>query len=291
MPHRSSPISLTIGGPDQTAEGLSYLLPIKTTIDDIDRLSAYLKTQVGWVPIDRAKKTIEARLVDNRKLSAAHRIGLLERDGPNIRLTPNGFEYANATEESVKNGIMRQGLNGVELYRSTLEWIHHSSKENPTKTDIGNYWDQSHAGSLEGAEGAALTDAVIFFMRVADAAGLGKFISAGNNRPVASFRTDPAAVRDFVLHSAPPPADPNGGDGTKPPEGQPAGPPAAPPAGPPAGPPAPPVGQVKVSTNPNIHVNIEIHIAADATATTIEEIFKNMSRYVLKQQTADVESD
>jgi hypothetical protein len=32
---------------------------------------------------------------------------------------------------------------------------------------------------------------------------------------------------------------------------------------------------------PGVHINIEIHIAADASAETVEEIFKNMRRYVL----------
>jgi hypothetical protein len=36
-----------------------------------------------------------------------------------------------------------------------------------------------------------------------------------------------------------------------------------------------------VSISPGVHINIEIHIAADASAGTVEEIFKNMRRYVL----------
>lgn len=36
-----------------------------------------------------------------------------------------------------------------------------------------------------------------------------------------------------------------------------------------------------VSVGPGIHINIEIHIAADASSETVEEIFKNMRRYVL----------
>ncbi len=35
-----------------------------------------------------------------------------------------------------------------------------------------------------------------------------------------------------------------------------------------------------VSVGPGIHINIEIHIAADALSETIEEIFRNMRRYV-----------
>jgi hypothetical protein len=36
-----------------------------------------------------------------------------------------------------------------------------------------------------------------------------------------------------------------------------------------------------VSLNPGVNINVEIHIAADASATTIQEIFKNMRKYVL----------
>jgi hypothetical protein len=43
-----------------------------------------------------------------------------------------------------------------------------------------------------------------------------------------------------------------------------------------------------VSVGPGININIEIHIAADATSETVEEIFKNMRRYVL---TGDGQTD
>jgi hypothetical protein len=43
-------------------------------------------------------------------------------------------------------------------------------------------------------------------------------------------------------------------------------------------------GPATVSVTPGIHVNIEIHIAADASADTIENIFKNMRRYVLTNE-------
>ncbi|WP_073386308.1 hypothetical protein [Jatrophihabitans endophyticus] len=43
-------------------------------------------------------------------------------------------------------------------------------------------------------------------------------------------------------------------------------------------PPAPAAG---VSLSSGVHINIEIHIAADATSETVEDIFRNMRRYVL----------
>ena len=44
---------------------------------------------------------------------------------------------------------------------------------------------------------------------------------------------------------------------------------------------------VSVSSSPSVHVNVEIHIAADATADTVREIFRNMARYVLDKQVDD----
>jgi hypothetical protein len=46
--------------------------------------------------------------------------------------------------------------------------------------------------------------------------------------------------------------------------------------------------QVTVQASPAIHINLEIHIAADATADTVAEIFKNMRKYVLSDGTAEV---
>ncbi|MGH8825141.1 MAG: hypothetical protein ACRDVN_11760 [Jiangellaceae bacterium] len=45
---------------------------------------------------------------------------------------------------------------------------------------------------------------------------------------------------------------------------------------------------VAVSVGPGIHINIEIHIAADASSETVEDIFRNMRRYIL---TGDGQAD
>jgi hypothetical protein len=59
-------------------------------------------------------------------------------------------------------------------------------------------------------------------------------------------------------------------------------------AAPPATPPAPvKVAAPAVTVGAGVHVNIEIHIAADASSETIEDIFRNMRRYVLNDGQAD----
>lgn len=147
--------------------------------------------------------------------------------------------------------------------------MHFSNKDGPTKTEIANYWHDSHAAELQGAAGAALTDAAVFFLRFVGAGGLGQFIAAGTGRET-HLKVDTEAVAEYVTGDAAPPAAP---------PATPTVDPAAPPLTPQNPPPAPPA--VTVSGNAGVHVNVEIHIAADAKPATIEEMFRNMRKYVL----------
>jgi hypothetical protein len=45
-----------------------------------------------------------------------------------------------------------------------------------------------------------------------------------------------------------------------------------------------------VTVTPGVHINIEIHIAADASSETVQDIFKNMRRYVLNAEEKDKNS-
>lgn len=253
------------------------MLPIKTLIEDVDALATYLNGQVGWVPIEKVKKAIDNKFVDNRKLEAARRIGLLDRDGVNIRLTEDGRSFATG-DVAHRAAIMEKAIRAIPLYAETVEWMHHSKVVNPTKTVVGNHWHDKHQDQLEGAQGAALTDAVIFFMRVAGEAGLGKFTRGTKGSPDSYLKTDANAISDFV-NTAP---AKNGGGPTEP--STESSTPAAPnevtqPSGEVRV--STPARSIDVSTSPAVHVNIEIHIAADATAETVAEIFKNMRKYVL----------
>jgi len=124
--------------------------PIKTTANDLDVLFAYLKTQVGWVPLGKVRKTIEPKHADNRKIEACRYLGLIERDGTNVRLSDRGRTYASG-DESAKAGAIREALKSVPLYFQTMEWIHHTQKAEPTRTDVGNYWHDKLPDQLDGA--------------------------------------------------------------------------------------------------------------------------------------------
>ena len=245
------------------------MLPLKTTIEDLNALTAYLKTQVGWIQIDKVKKAIPSKHADNRKLEATRYVGLIDREGSTIKLTDPGRNYSSSADDAAKARILRDLIRQIPLYHQTAEWMHFSSKDAPTKTEVANYWHDSHGSELQGAAGAALTDATIFFLRLMGAAELGKYIGAGNNRPETYLKVDTEALREYVAGEAAAPETPS-----------PRGPEtAATETGPPSSLPVP--GPVNVTSSPAVHINVEIHIAADAEPATIEEIFKNMRKYVL----------
>lgn len=270
------------------------MIPIKATMEDIDKLLAYLRPSFGWVALAKVKANLDSKTTDNRKLDAAKYIGLINRDGQNIEITDEGRAYASAKEDSEKKAIIAKQLASVELYRETISWMYHAPKSNPTKTDVGEQWHKHFTDQLGGAQGAALGDGVLFFMRVSEGAGLGKFITAGKGRPETYFKDDRAAVEAFAAKYI---------TGETVPEDEPeattASPTAAPFAALPATPSAAgaavmaapaPVPTVSVQTSPAVHINVEIHIAADATAETVAEIFKNMRKYVLNNP-AEVTED
>lgn len=235
--------------------------PIKTKPEDIQALTNYLRNQVGWVSVADSKKAIQPSYADSRKLDAMKYLGLIERDAGNIKLSDSGRRYVDAKTPEKKAEVLAPLLKNIKLYDVTLQWIYYEpAREQASKTDVANYWLEQHADLLGGAQGDALTDAAVFFLRVADLAGLGKFVAAGKGRDT-HLKMNGEKLEEYVT-------------GTKAPTNQESAPLVTPPG---SLAPAPSGAAI----NPALQINVEIHIAANAEPSTIEEIFKNMRKYVL----------
>lgn len=257
------------------------MVPIKTSVEDIQKLLGYLNKQIGWVEGAKVEKALGSQ--DDRKLGAMVEFGLILRDGGNLRATDRGQLFA-----SDQSAALREVLSSVGLYSATLEWVHYGKRAEATAAEVGQYWEASHADTLGGLKGSTLKDGAVTFGRVVAGAGLGTFlVGRGGKETRTTF--DLTAV-DSLVNGAPPAENDATPDevATETPATLKAEQPTAPvtsaaqtlPA--PAAPPT-----VTVATSPSVHVNVEIHIAADATADTVREIFKNMARYVLDKQIAD----
>lgn len=267
-------------------------LPLKTTPEDLGVLTHYLRGQVGWVSVEKIRQSLASKFVTTSKLDAMRQIGLIERDGSNVKLTEAGREYATGDAELMV-AALRAGLRRMPIYMATLEWMRYGKLAEPTRADVANRWHDKLPEMLDGSKGDGINDAVVFFMRLAEGAGLGKFVPAGNRRPLTLLRADLVAVESFLdegrenggalAADESPPGNgaagsetPTAGDGA-------VGRAATSSAG--TASPAsavPPTPAAHVATSPAVHINLEIHIAADAKAETVAEIFRNMRKYVLE---------
>lgn len=261
------------------------VVPLKTSIEDMQKLVGYLSKQVGWIEASKVEKALGGTATDDRKISAVLALGLVQRDGSNLKITPRGQAF-----QADQASALREALHEFELYRSTVEWLRYKGKAKATAIEIGQYWEASHSDTLGGLRGTTLKAGAVCFGRVVEGAGLGKFF-IGRAGKETRLEIDQTAVGRFVDgENTPTMAAASGG-----PEG------IIPSSldGASAAPvqsqvlPAPPVVErptVSVSTSPSVHVNVEIHIAADATADTVKEIFRNMARYVLDKPVDDDDS-
>lgn len=233
---------------------------MKTTAEDLDKVSAYLRNQVGWIETDKIRKAIPAKHASGLKVEAMKVLGLLDRDGNNVKLTEQGRAFANGNV-SERARLIAQCLKSVPLYDATLQWMHFSQggQDAISKTDVANYWHDHHSAETGGAVGDALTDASVFFMRMVGLAGFGKFVAAGAGRDT-HLKMDSAALAAFVTGQAAGPSK------TKETE---------------SAPQQQQLQQPRIDLS-GLNVNVEIHIAADAKPATIEEIFKNMRKYLME---------
>lgn len=237
---------------------------MKTTVTDLDMVTAYLKNEVGWTELDQIKAVIPKKHVNGLKVEAMRHLGLLDRDGQNVKLTTAGRDYASG-DDVARAGVIGASLKSDPLYFATLKWMHHSRKTSLSKTDIAHYWNENHETKTGGALGDALTDSTVFFMRMIDAAGLGKFVAAGNNRESHVEMDAEKLAESATGEPPPPPVEEETATGNDTPIQSPPQP-RRPPA---------------ITVGAGLNVNVEIHIAADAKAATIQEIFKNMRKYLI----------
>lgn len=258
------------------------MVPIYTSVEDMRKLLGYMSKQIGWVEQSKAEKALGA--IDDRKVNAIVALGLVQRDGSNLKLAPRGQEFAAGDEA----GALKDAVREMDLYRHTAEWMHYQGKTEVTATEIGQYWESSHKDTVGSLKGSTLNAGAVCFARVLEAAGFGAF-KVGRGGKETRLTTNRDALAAFVdgVDSQPEAADV--------PDAAP-----EPTADTNVGLPASPVQNgevmtaqptptptVSVTASPSVHVNVEIHIAADATADTVKEIFRNMARYVLDKHIDD----
>jgi len=156
-------------------------LPIQADITEIDAVVSFLSSKIKEIPIEEAQK-VNKKWFSENNVGALEFLGLFHRNSVGIKLTDEGRKYANSQTENEKNEVIILNIKKINIYDTTLEYLYHNQKPTPTKAEVGSYWNNSFREKIESFSEDQISTAVLFFFKLLDKVGLGKFVSAGRGR-------------------------------------------------------------------------------------------------------------
>ena len=170
-------------------------LPIRTVPEDIEAVCSYLAKKPTGATLAEARKILDLKHLDGRKLSAFKVWGLVDESGERMKVTPAGRAYA-AGNSQERAEVLRAIIRRIEPYLSVIEREFHKSEGSISATDLAARWHE-HFQSEVGDTDKTLNDQAVCFFQVAAAAGLGEIIVGRHGMPT-RLQFDEDAVHSFV---------------------------------------------------------------------------------------------
>lgn len=170
-------------------------LPVKTTLQDVEALLAYLKPKALGVPLEEARAVLDRKLLDGRKLAALEFWEIISREGDRLVLTQRGRKGARSDDD--KASMFREVLSSVKAYRTAIEWVFQQRLDSVEAVDVAARWNQHNQDEVETNNERTLRENVICFFHLAEGARLGRVLLGRKGAPT-RFEWDRTASRVFV---------------------------------------------------------------------------------------------
>lgn len=169
-------------------------LPIRTTLEDIQKVCGYLAKKPTGATLKEAKAVLDARYLDGRKLSALKFWGLIEGD-ERFKLTPKGRD---AVKDNCahQTGMLAEIVREIEPYRAIIERMAHRNEESLSAVDVAAHW-HDHFKDQVSENDKILNDQAVCFFQLASGAGLGNVIIGRKGSPT-RLELDRAAANSFI---------------------------------------------------------------------------------------------
>ena len=158
------------------------MLPVMTKPDDALTVATYLNTKVTGATLQDAKATLEARVLDSRKISAYEAWGLLTREAEVLRLTTRGRQLARASADD-QHRVCTEIILEIRAYRIAAEWMHHGTMDVVTLTELATHWFDHIPGDLGTKAEKTIRLQAACFLGLAEAAGLGTYFVGRRGQP------------------------------------------------------------------------------------------------------------
>jgi predicted nucleotide-binding protein len=170
-------------------------LPIRTVVEDVKEVAAYLYRKPTGATLADAKKVLDSKYLDGRKLSALKFWGILEEDEGKLKLTAEG--RLAAKEQGVGlPGALTRAIRRIEPYRAIIERAGHRKESSVSATEAAVHWHE-HFPDEASENDKILNDQAVCFFQIAEGAGLGQVVVGRRGSPT-RFEFNAQALAAFV---------------------------------------------------------------------------------------------
>lgn len=170
-------------------------LPIRTAVDDIEKICFYLATKPTGATVSEARAVLDSNVLDGRKVSAFKNWGLIEDASGKMRLTELGRRLAR-DKGARKAEVLREVIAATAAYCAVVERAVHSNELTVAATDVAVHW-HDHFKTVASDNDKILNDQAVCFFQLAQGADLG-VLTVGRKGSPTRFDFADAIVRAFV---------------------------------------------------------------------------------------------
>lgn len=178
-------------------------LPIRTVLDDITAVANYLSRKPTGTTVAEAKKVLDSKYLDGRKLSALKFWGIVEEstDG-RLKLTEEGRAATRDAGAGIK-AVLTRTITRIEPYRALVERAAYRNELSLSATDAAVHWHEHFSGEASEND-KILNDQAVCFFQLAEGAGLGQVV-VGRRGGSTRFEFNEKALTDFADGNQAPP--------------------------------------------------------------------------------------
>jgi len=169
-------------------------LPIRTTMDDIFDVCGYLAKKPTGVTLADAKKVLDSKRLDGRKISALVFWGLIKEEEGKYKTTTAGRDVVKG--EAAAREVMANVIRDIPAYQAIIERAAMRRESSLSSLDVGAHW-HDHFPSEIGGTDRIVNDQAVCFFNVAEGAGLGRKIKGAQGNPT-RFGFDEAGLEQFT---------------------------------------------------------------------------------------------
>lgn len=156
-------------------------LPIRTTLADVLAITKYLATKPTGASLPEAKRVLDSKFLDGRKLSAMKIWGMVSDDQGKLKLTARGRLAAKNGEEGLKSACA-QVIQEIEAYKGIIEKAAHAGESTMSSTEVGSYWHEHFRESVSDND-KIINDQAVCFFQIVEGSKLGQSVVGRKGSP------------------------------------------------------------------------------------------------------------